>query len=52
METDELTKKVDDDRKLIIDAAIVRIMKTRKRLEHVTLIAETTKHLSLKFMKN
>ena len=45
VETDELTKKVDDDRKLVIDAAIVRIMKTRKRLEHACLIAEATKHL-------
>lgn len=49
-ETDELTKKVDDDRKLIIDAAIVRIMKSRKRMDHPSLIMETTKHLSTKFM--
>lgn len=49
-ETDELTKKVDDDRKLIIDAAIVRIMKSRKRLDHQSLLMETTRHLSTKFM--
>ena len=49
-ENDELTKKVDDDRKLIIDAAIVRIMKSRKRLDHASLIVESTKHLSTKFM--
>ena len=49
-ESDELTKKVDDDRKLVIDAAIVRIMKARKRLDHQTLIAETTKHLQTKFV--
>ena len=49
-ETDELTKKVDDDRKLIIDAAIVRIMKSRKRLDHPSLLLETTRHLQTKFM--
>jgi cullin 3 len=35
---------------LIIDAALVRIMKSRKKLDHITLISETTKHLSSKFM--
>lgn len=49
-ESDELTKKVDDDRKLIIDAAIVRIMKSRKRLDHPSLVMETTRHLSTKFL--
>jgi hypothetical protein len=39
-ETDEFSKNVDDDRKLIIDAAIVGIMKRRKRVDHVTLISE------------
>ena len=49
-ETDEITKKVDDDRKLIIDAAIVRIMKSRKRLDHPSLLLETTRHLQTKFI--
>ena len=39
-ERQETRNKVDDDRKHIIDAAVVRIMKTRKTMTHTQLIAE------------
>jgi cullin 3 len=39
-ERQETRNKVDDDRKHEIDAAIVRIMKTRKTMSHPQLIAE------------
>ena len=39
-ERHETRNKVDDDRKHEIDAAIVRIMKTRKTMLHPQLIAE------------
>ena len=39
-ERQETRNKVDDDRKHVIDAAIVRIMKTRKMMTHTQLIAE------------
>ena len=39
-ERQETRNKVDDDRKHEIDAAIVRIMKTRKTMSHTQLIAE------------
>ena len=39
-ERQETRDKVDEDRKHIIDAAIVRIMKTRKAMTHTQLIAE------------
>jgi len=39
-ERQETRNKVDDDRKHVIDAAIVRIMKTRKTMTHTQLIAE------------
>lgn len=41
--------KVEDDRKHMIEAVIVKIMKSRKRLSHTDLITEATKLLLNKF---
>ena len=51
-ESKETREKVDEDRKHQIEAAIVRIMKSRKTMEHSQLIAEVTKQLQSRFMPN
>jgi cullin 3 len=45
-------EKVDEERKHQIEAAIVRIMKSRKTMEHSSLIAEVTQQLASRFMPN
>ncbi|KAJ3349956.1 Cullin-3 [Entophlyctis luteolus] len=54
METDkerlETLEKIDEDRKHQVEAAIVRIMKSRKRLDHTSLVLEVTNQLQARFM--
>lgn len=48
-ERKETRNKVDEDRKHEIEAAIVRIMKARKRMQHNVLVAEVTEQLKSRF---
>ncbi|XP_016419593.1 cullin-3-like [Sinocyclocheilus rhinocerous] len=49
-ERKETRQKVDDDRKHEIEAAIVRIMKSRKKMQHNVLVAEVTQQLKVRFL--
>ncbi|XP_075211864.1 cullin 3 [Lycorma delicatula] len=46
----ETRNKVDEDRKHEIEAAIVRIMKARKKMPHNVLVAEVTEQLKSRFL--
>ncbi|KAI4477214.1 hypothetical protein M0802_014768 [Mischocyttarus mexicanus] len=46
----EMRNKVDEDRKHEIEAAIVRIMKDRKRMPHNILVTEVTQQLKVRFL--
>ena len=45
----DLQNRVEDDRKHMIEATIVKVMKSRRRINHQELIVEATKILSSKF---
>jgi cullin 3 len=49
IEDSDIKAKVEDDRKHMIEAVIVKVMKSRKRLAHNELITEATKLLKNKF---
>merc|ERR1712012_1447448 len=48
-ERSETKKKVDEDRKHEIEACIVRIMKSRRQLNHNQLISEVVEQLNKRF---
>jgi len=51
-EKQETRQKVEEDRKPQIEAAIVRIMKARRVLDHNNIVAEVTKQLQARFLPN
>lgn len=48
-EKEDITEKVDEDRRHMVEATIVKVMKTRRRIDHNALLTECTKILSAKF---
>lgn len=48
-EKKKVTEDVDKDRKYAVDAAVVRVMKSRKIVAHNTLVADVTQQLSSMF---
>jgi len=51
-ENDQTHKAVDDDRKIFLQAAIVRIMKSRKVLHHANLVQEVIEQSKSRFQPN
>jgi len=49
-ENKETRGKVEEDRKIMIEACVVRIMKSRKTMDHSNLISEVTQQLQSRFM--
>lgn len=51
-EKSETRNRIDEDRKPLIEAAIIRVMKDRKTMDHQQLIAEVTSQLACRFEPN
>lgn len=48
-ETRKVQGKVEDDRRYAIEAAIIKVMKSRRKIDYNSLMAETTRLLSVRF---
>jgi len=48
-ESEDVHRTISDDRKIVIQAAIIRIMKARQKLQHNLLMQEVIQQLSSRF---
>ena len=48
-ETRKVQGKVQDDRRYAIEAAMIKVMKARRKIDYNSLMAETTRLLSVRF---